>query len=106
MPTYKARRLFYLDSTMTHANLKIEFIACCFIREEFNLLYIYHGYYSVNFLARKQQDFTPGYKMPHVLMLLQLATPPRKASFNHTELHFIIAKPLACQPFLAPKNWL
>lgn len=54
MPTYKARRLFYLDSTMTHANLKIEFIACCFIREEFNLLYIYHGYYSVNFLARKQ----------------------------------------------------
>lgn len=36
--TYKARRLFYLDSTMTHTNLKIEFIACCFIREDFNLL--------------------------------------------------------------------
>lgn len=78
--TYKARRLFYLDSTMTHANLKIEFIACCFIREEFNLLYIYHGCYSVNFLARKQQDFAPGYEMPHVLMLLQHATVPPKAS--------------------------
>ena len=29
---YKARRLFYLDATMTHASLKIEFIVCCLIK--------------------------------------------------------------------------
>lgn len=74
--TYNARRFFYLDSTLTHANLKIEFIACCFIREDFNVLCIYHGYYSLNSLASKQKYFTPEYKMPHVLMIWQHATLP------------------------------